>query len=86
MDNVRINIARMCKLDGESTLRAFADVVIGDSFLVKGMRIIMGKNGLFVGMPRELGKDGRWYDNVFPITKEAKDALKATLLSAYEVQ
>jgi len=84
MEHLKVEVARMHKFEGEGTLKAFVDVVIGDSFLVKGMRIVNGKKGLFVSMPRELGKDGKWYDNVLPLTKEVKEALAETLLAAYE--
>jgi len=49
------------------------------------MKIVEGKNGLFVSMPSELGKDGKWYNNVMPITREAREALSETLMEAYEV-
>lgn len=84
MENVKIDIARMCRMEGDGSLKAFVDVVISDAFLIRGMRIVKGKNGLFVGMPRELGKDGRWHDNVFPISREAKETLAETLMAAYE--
>jgi len=86
MENLKVEVARMHKFEGEGTLKAFVDVIIGDSFLVKGMRIVNGKKGLFVSMPRELGKDGKWYDNVLPLTKEAKESLAETLIAAYEEQ
>jgi len=83
MENLKLEVARMHKLEGDGALKAFVDILIGDSFLIKGMRIIEGKNGLFVGMPREQGKDGKWYSNVLPITKEAKEVLVEALLEAY---
>ncbi|PIU41133.1 MAG: septation protein spoVG [Candidatus Omnitrophica bacterium CG07_land_8_20_14_0_80_42_15] len=84
MENLKIEVARIRKFDGEGSLKAFADIVIGGSFLVRGLKIVEGKNGIFVGMPREQGKDGKWYDNVLPITKEAKEELAEVLLGAYE--
>jgi len=85
MEDVTIDVARVHKVEGNSSLKAFADIVIGGSFLIKGMKIVEGKNGLFVSMPSELGKDGKWYNNVMPITREAREALSETLMEAYEV-
>ena len=84
MENLKIEVAHIRKFDGKGSLKAFADIVIGGSFLVRGMRIVEGKNGIFVSMPREQGKDGKWYDNVLPITKEAREELVEVLLGAYE--
>ena len=77
-------VTRCYKLDGEGSLKAICDVAICNEFLVKGLRIINGKNGLFVGMPREQGKDGKWYDNILPLTVETRDSINKAVLSAYE--
>ena len=76
-------VTRLYKFDGEGATKAICDVSIADEFLVKGFRIVEGKNGLFVGVPREQGKDGKWYNNVFPLTAQAREALNEAVLSAY---
>jgi len=76
-------VTRLHKFNDGST-KAICDVSISDEFLVKGFRIVDGKNGLFIGVPREKGKDGKWYSNVFPLTASAREALEQTLLAAYE--
>jgi len=38
----------------------------------------------FVGVPREAGKDGKWYDSAFPLTVETRQALNEAVLSVYE--
>jgi len=86
MENVKIDVARIRKLDGTGTLKAFADIVVGDSFLIRGMRVIEGKGGMFIGMPQKLGKNGKWYPHVFPLTKEAKETLAETVMEAYGAQ
>ena len=47
----------------ESSLRAYADVVLEGLVLIKGFRILASKSGgLFIGMPSKMGKDGKYYD------------------------
>ena len=46
--------------NGDSKLKAFVDVAIGE-FIVKGLRILQGQKGLYLAMPQDKGKDGRWY-------------------------
>lgn len=53
-----LEVARLCKLDGDSALKAFADVIVAEQVLVKGVRVVEGKNGLFVSMPQNQGKEG----------------------------
>jgi len=66
----------------ESKLKAFVDIAIGD-FVVRGLRILEGKNGLFLGMPSERAKDGRWYRRFYPQTKEANNILTEKILKAF---
>jgi stage V sporulation protein G len=86
MEDVKIEVARLRKLNDNGSLKAFADIVVGNSFLIKGMRVIEGKKGFFVGMPQGQGKDGKWYPHVFPVTKEAKEVLEEIVLNAYALQ
>ena len=81
-----VEVLRMTRLNGESSLKAFADVSFAGVFIVRGLKVIEGKNGLFVGMPREKGKDGKWYSMAYPITKEFKELLSEIVLKAYETE
>ncbi|MFH1046648.1 MAG: septation protein SpoVG family protein, partial [Candidatus Omnitrophota bacterium] len=60
MVDTSIEVKRVHKLDTGSTLKAFVDIVVANVVLIKGLRIVHGKNGLFVSMPRKQGKDGQW--------------------------
>ncbi len=80
-----IQVARLHKLSGDKVgkvVKAFADIRT-DLLIVKGLRIVQGKEKLFVAMPREQGKDGKWYDIVFPANKEAKVVIEEAVLQAY---
>ena len=69
--------------NGKSKLKAFVNVAIGD-FIVRGLRIVQGQKGLYLAMPQDQGKDGRWYNSFYPKSPEAKEALTETVLSAYQ--
>ena len=73
-ENQSMQVVRLHRLTGDSKTKAFADVSIGE-FVIKGLKIVDGKNGLFISMPREKSKDGKWYDTVFPVTQEARKSL-----------
>ena len=79
-----IRVERLYRFDGDGRLKAFADVSFGGSFVIKGLRVVQGEKGLFVGMPCEQGKDGKWYNTVYPTTKEIQKELSDLVLAAYE--
>lgn len=82
--NNGVEVLKLRRLDGDSSLKAFADVSFAGVFVVRGLKVVEGKNGLFVGMPQERGKDGRWYNAAYPVTKEFRELLTEIVLQAYE--
>lgn len=80
---LKLEVARIHKLDGSGSLKAFCDLSILDSFIVKGLRVVEGEKGLFVSMPREEGRDGKWYNTVIPLKREIKDEIDRLVLEAY---
>jgi stage V sporulation protein G len=78
-----IQVVRLHRFEGDSKTKAFADISIGH-FVVKGLRIVEGKKGMFLAMPQEKAKDGKWYDTFFPATKEAREVLSELVLTAYQ--
>jgi len=58
-----MKISRMTK--GEwSKIRAFFDLETEDGFTLKGLKIVEGSSGLFVGMPSKKDKDGEYNDTI----------------------
>ena len=77
-------VKRLVKFEGNGSVKAYCDLAVGDLFLLKGLRVVAGKKGLFVSMPRQLGKDGKWYDHVVTLSDDTKDAVNRTILAAYQ--
>ncbi|MDD5120260.1 MAG: SpoVG family protein [Candidatus Omnitrophica bacterium] len=83
MGSNAISVSRIYKLETDSKLKAFADVSFS-GILIKGFSVVNGEKGLFVSMPRHQGKDGKWYDTVYPESKELKLQLSEAVLEAYQ--
>ena len=62
---------------------ALVSITIEDGFVVTGLRILNGKNGLWVAMPSRKDKNGDYQDICFTCTKEAYQTLQDTVLSKY---
>jgi len=82
-EDLKLGVTRLHKLDGTGTTKAFCDLAISDSLVIKGLRVVEGEKGLFVSMPREEGKDGKWYNTVIPLKREIKDEIEKLVLEAY---
>jgi stage V sporulation protein G len=82
-DDLKLTVTRMHRLDGNGHTKAFCDISILDSIVINGLRVVEGKEGLFVSMPQESGKDGKWYNTVIPLKKEIKEEIEKVVLEAY---
>ena len=81
--DLKFEVSRLHRLDGNGPLKAFCDLSILDSLVIKGLRVVEGEKGLFVSMPQEAGKDGKWYNTVIPLKREVKDEIEKIVLEAY---
>lgn len=65
------------------SIKAIASINFGDCIAVKGVKVMEGKNGLFVSMPSQKGKDGNYHDICFPITADFRNQLNNAVEQAY---
>jgi len=70
----------------QSSLRAYADVILDDLLVIKGFKILVGKSGgLFIGMPSKKGKDGKYYDQIEFKVNDFQSELRTRILKAYKI-
>ena len=63
--------------------KAYANVTFDDVFVVRNLKVIEGKNGLFVSMPSRRLQDGEFQDVCFPITAEFRENIQDTIINNY---
>lgn len=81
-----IKIERIHPIESSGPTKAFCDLIILDTFRVKGLRVVKGSKGLFVSMPQDQGRDGKWYDTFYPVSKEYREGLEKMILDEYNSQ
>lgn len=62
---------------------ALCDLSLGGEFVVKGVRVLQGKEGPYVTMPQYKDKADKYQDVVFPITADGRKAVNEAVLNAY---
>lgn len=80
---MKITEVRITKSEGQGTLKAFASITLDGIFAVHGIRVVEGKNGLFVSMPNRQVKEGEYKDIAHPVTKEFKQELNDAVLAEF---
>ena len=77
---MKITDVRIRRVDGQSRLRAVVSITIDDAFAVHELRIIEGKEGLFVAMPSKEVGEGKFKDIAHPINAETRELVEKTVL------
>ena len=68
----------------ENKLRAYVNITIDNCFMIRGLKIIKGKDGLFVAMPNKQGKNGAFRDVAHPLNAETRKMLEDKILAKYD--
>ena len=81
---MKITDVRVRILSTNNRLRGIASITIDDAFAIHELRIIEGREGLFVAMPSRKVPDGEFRDVAHPIKLETREDLEKKVLAKYE--
>jgi len=83
VETLNVKVIKIHRLQNDSRVKAFVDLGINDALLIKGVRIVKGKKGLFVSMPVTQGKNERWYERVRCLNQDVRSLIAKKVLDAY---
>ena len=75
---------RIRKIDDEGKMKAVASVTFDGEFVVHDIKVIDGRNGLFIAMPSKKMGEGDFRDKAHPLTSETRNKIKEAILDAYD--
>jgi len=81
---MQITDIRVKKVIGEGKLKAYVSVTFDSCFVVHNMKVIDGKNGIFVAMPSRKTTRGEFKDVAHPINTHFRNNLQEAVLEAFE--
>lgn len=83
---MKITSVKVKKLEEteNSRLVGAATAVIDKEFIVTGIKIIKGDNGLFLAMPSEKMPDGTFKDIAHPLNNECRAKFTDAIIAEYE--
>jgi stage V sporulation protein G len=68
----------------EEKLKAFVSIVIDSCFMVNDIKVIKGRDGLFISMPSRRKKNGKFKDVAHPLNNETRQMLEQMILEDYQ--
>lgn len=79
---MRITEIRMFLCD-DPKLKATLSLTLEDQFVIKGVKVIEGRQGLFLAMPSRRKDDGSYEDICHPVNKETRDYFESEVIEHY---
>jgi stage V sporulation protein G len=80
---MQITEIRIRKVPMEGKLKGYVTVTFDDCFVVHNVKIIEGKEGLFIAMPSRKTSSGEYKDVAHPIAPEFRQTLQDAVLAEY---
>jgi stage V sporulation protein G len=80
---MRITDVRVYHNDSESKILANASITFNDKLVVRGIKIMLGKNGLFASFPSYKKSNGEWQDICYPLNKNLRTTINDKVIAQY---
>lgn len=82
---LKSNVKITCKpYNGNSKTKAFIDIELDDTLVIKGLTLVEGKDGLFLSFPSTKGNDGKYYNSIYSLDKEWRSLLQYACIKKYK--
>jgi len=69
----------------EEKLKAYVSIILDRCFMVNDIKVIHGKDGLFISMPSRRKKNGDFKDVAHPLNNETRRWMESRILEEYEI-
>ena len=69
--------------NGSSKTKAFIELCLDKTLVLKGMTLVEGSHGLFLSFPSTKNKDGKYYNSIYSMDKDFTGKLEDACIKKY---
>lgn len=69
--------------DGDSKTKAFIELCLDKTLVIKGLTLVEGSKGLFLSFPSSKGKDGKYHNTIYSMDKKFTGQLEDACIKKY---
>jgi stage V sporulation protein G len=80
---MKVTNVRVKKIENKNRLKGVATITFDECFVIHELRLIEGKNGLFVAMPSKRNTQGEFRDVCHPINKDLRQHIEDVVILAF---
>ncbi len=78
-----ITDVKLKKIEEKSNLLAIANITLNNCFVIKNLKIVKGKERVFLQFPTIKNKEGKFTDTCHPLNLECRKYFEDTILSKF---
>ena len=80
---MKVTNVNLKKVENQGNLKAYATIILNDSLVIHNLKVIEGKEKLFVAFPSQKGTDDKYRDIVHPILSDLRKSIESEILAKY---
>lgn len=81
---MKTNVTLRLFESAKSNTKAFIELKLDNTLIVKGLSLIEGKKGLFLSYPSSKGRDNKYYNSVYSLDKDWNKKLEDICIKKYK--
>lgn len=83
---LRISEVKVRRVEEKEKFKAWVTLTFDNEFRIHGLKIIQGKDGLFVAMPSRKLPNGEFIDTAYPLDNELRETIQREVIAEYDNQ
>ena len=80
---MKVTNVNLKKVEENGAVKAYATIILDDSLAIHNIRLIEGKERLFIAFPSYKDKNEAYHDYVHPIVSELRKAIEKAIIDKY---
>lgn len=81
---LKSNVKITCRAyNGNSRTKAFVDLTLDDTLVIKGLTLVEWENRLFLSFPSKKGSDGDYHNVIYSLDKKWTNQLQDACIKKY---
>lgn len=80
---MKVTNVNLKKVEEKGAVKAYATVILDDSLAIHNIRLIEGKERLFIAFPSYKDKNEAYHDYVHPIVSNLRETIEKAILDKY---
>ena len=81
---MEITDIKVKKVNADGKLKAYVSLTFDNCFVIHNLKVIEGKEGIFVAMPNRKTKKGEFKDIAHPINSECRSIIQNKIIEEYK--